>query len=280
MPPLLASLTDLPGRFLRLLERNIEPRPQSLLCDYTTNVPLPALHEAIRALGEVTSKTATHLCDTWRWLVLEGELYAVSDLQAMLTTNGILITITADVKTTTGVQIITHCPVAMAQSLPLLAFAQTADAASWELLMRWNPFFRRIYGNSFRTRLRQLLGLIEADQVPEFRGTQFSKLVLDPISQRLPSQLRSPLLEWHKKDAARQWAVVLDMPTRPLNTPHGAPDILHQMYPYVLWWAADLVATPQQKFPVESPSSVKVRSVPVEQAPRVLEASTLLLREE
>ena len=52
------------------------------------------------------------------------------------------------------------------------------------------------------------------------------------------------------------------------------------MYPYVLWWAADLVATPQQKFPLGSRSSVKVRSVPVEQAPRVLEASTLLLREE
>ena len=125
MPPLLASLTDLPGRFLRLLERSTKPCLQSLLCEYTTNVPLLALHEAIRVLGEVTGKTPTHLCDTWRWLALEGELYAVSDLQAMLTTNGILITVTADVKTAMGVQIITHCPVAMAQSVPLLAFAQT-----------------------------------------------------------------------------------------------------------------------------------------------------------
>ena len=189
---------------------------------------------------------------------------------AMLTTNGVLITVTADVKTTVGVQIITHCPVAMAQSLPLLAFVQTADAASWELLLRWNPFFRRIYSNSFQTRLRRLLGLTEADQMPKFRGTQFSKLVLDPISQRLPSQLGAPWAEWHKKDAARQWAIVLDMPTRPLNTPHVVPDILHQMYPSVLWWAANLVATPPQKFPAGSPSSVKVRRVPVEQALRVL----------
>ena len=36
------------------------------------------------------------------------------------------------------------------------------------------------------------------------------------------------------------------MPTRPLYSPHASPDILHQMYPHVLWWAADLVATPQQ----------------------------------
>ena len=66
MPPLPASLTDLSSRFLRLLERNTEPRLQSLLCDYTTDFPLPALHEAIRTLGEVTNKAPTHLCDTWR----------------------------------------------------------------------------------------------------------------------------------------------------------------------------------------------------------------------
>ena len=116
----------------------------------------------------------------------------MSDLQVMLTTNGVLLSVTADVKTSTGVQIITHCPVAMAQSLPLLAFTQTADATSRELLLRWNPYFRRIHGNSFRTRLRQWLGLMEADQSPEFRGTQHSKMVSDPISQQLPPQLRSP----------------------------------------------------------------------------------------
>ena len=180
----------------------------------------------------------------------------------MLTTNGVLITVTADVKTVIGVPIITHCPVAMPQSLPLLAFAHTADAAFRQLLLRWKPFFRRIYGNSFRTRLRQLLGLTEADQVFMFRGTQLSKLVLDPISQRLPLQLRSPWAESRKKDAAGQWAVVLDMPTRPLNTTHVAPDILYQMCPDFLWWAADLVATPHQKLPVGCPSSVKVRSFP------------------
>ena len=70
------------------------------------------------------------------------------------------------------------------------------------------------------------------------------------------------------------------MPTRPLNTPHVAPDILHQIYPYVLWWAVDLVATPQQKFPVGSPATVKARKSPAEHAPRVPQASTLLIREE
>ena len=234
MPPLPASLTDLPGRFLRLLERSTEPRLQSLLCDYTTDVPLPALHEAIIALSETTGTAPGHLCDTWCWLTLEGELYAVSNLQVMLTTNGVLLSVTADVKTATGVHIVTHRPVAIAHSLPLLAFAQTADATSRELLPRWNPYFRRIHGNSFRARLRQLLGLTEADQSPEFRGTQYSKLVTDPISQRLPPQLRSPWAEWHKKDGAGPWAVVLDMPTGPLNTSHVAPDIVHQIYPFVV----------------------------------------------
>ena len=280
MPPLPASLTDLPGRFLRLLERSTEPRLQSLLCDYMTNVPLRARHEAIGAFGDAAGAAPGHLCDTWRWLTLEGELFAVSDLQVMLTTNGVLLSVTADVKTSTGVQMITHCPAAMAQSLPLLAFAQTADATSWELLLRWNPYFRPIHGNSFRSRLRQLLGLTEADQSPEFRGTQYSQLVADPISQRLPPQLRSPWAEWHKKDGSGQWAVILDMPTRPLNTLHVAPDILHQIYPYVLWWVADLAATPQHKFPVGSPANVKARKVPAEQAPRVLEASSPLPRDD
>ena len=247
-------------------------RVQSLLCDYTTDVPLPALHEAIRALSDTAGTTPSHLCDTWRWLTLEGELYAVSDLRVMLTTSGALLSVTANMKTTTGVQVVTYCQVAMAQPLPLLAFAQTADATSRGLLLRRNPYFQRIHGNWFRARLRQLLGLTEADQSPEFRGTQYSKLVTDPISQRLPPQLRS--------DGAGQWAVILDMPTRPLNTPHVTPDVLHQIYPYVLWWAADLVATPQQEFPVGSPANVKTCKISAEQAPRVLEASTLLLRDE
>ena len=280
MPPLPASLTDLPGRFLRLLERSTESRLQSLLCDYTTDVPLASLHEAIRALGDAAGTAPGHLCDTWRWLALEGELSAVSDLQVMLTNNGVLLSVTADVKTSAGVRIITHCQAAMAQSLPLLAFAQTAGATSRELLLRWNPYFQRIHGNSFRSRPRQLFGLTEADQSPEFKGTQYSKLVTDPISQRLPPQRRSPWAEWHKKDGPGQWAVIIEMPAMSLNTPHVAPDILHQIYPYILWWAADLVATPQQKFPVGSPANVKVRKVPAEQAPRVLEASTLLLRDE
>ena len=59
MPPLPASLTDLPGRFLRLLERSTEPCLQSLLCDYTTDTPLPALHEGIRALGDTTRAAPT-----------------------------------------------------------------------------------------------------------------------------------------------------------------------------------------------------------------------------
>ena len=106
----------------------------------------------------------------------------MSDLQVMLTTNGVRLSVTADVKTSTGVQISTHCPAAMAQSLPLLAVAQTADAPSREPLLRWNPPFRRIHGNSFRSRFRKLLGLREADQSPEFRGTQYSKLVPGPAS--------------------------------------------------------------------------------------------------
>ena len=70
------------------------------------------------------------------------------------------------------------------------------------------------------------------------------------------------------------------MPTRPLNTPHVAPDILHQIHPYVLWWAADLVASAQQKFPLGPPANVRVRKIPTEQAPRLLEASTRLMGEE
>ena len=271
MPPLAALLTNLLSRFLFPLERSTEPRLQSLLCDYRTHVPLPARHEAIRLLIDTTGAAPSHLYDTWRWHTLEGKLYAVSDLQVMLTTNGVLLPVTADVKIAAGVLIITQCPVAIAQSLPLLALAQTVDATSRELLLRCNPFFRCSHGNSFRASLRQLLGLTAAYQSPEFRGTQYSKLVIDPISQQLRPDLRSPWAEWHKKVGAGQWAVVLDMPTRPFNTPHVAQDILHQIYPYVLWWAADLVATPKQKFPVGSPANVKVRKIPTEQAPRVLE---------
>ena len=189
MPALLASLIDLLGRFLRVLEHSTKPRPQSLLCDYTTDVPLPALHKAIRALGDTAGTAPGNLCDTWRRLTLEVELSAARDLQVMLTTNGVLLSVTADFKTLTGVQIITHCPAAMAQSLPLLAFTQPAHATSRELLLRWNPYFRLIHGNSFRSRLRQLLGRTEAHQSHEARGTQYWKLVADPIFERLPPQL-------------------------------------------------------------------------------------------
>ena len=65
------------------------------------------------------------------------------------------------------------------------------------------------------------------------------------------------------------------MPNRPLNVPHVVSDILQQLYPQVLWWAANLVATPQQKAAVGSPTHVEVQHVPAEQAPRILEASTV-----
>ena len=109
----------------------------------------------------------------------------MSDPQVMVTTNGL----TADMKSLTGVQMITKCPAAMAHSHPLLAFAQTAVATSLELLLRWNSYFRRIHRNSLRSRLQQLPGLTEAERLLEFRGTQYSKLVADPISQRLLPQL-------------------------------------------------------------------------------------------
>ena len=128
-----------------------------------------------------------------------------------------------------------------------LAFAQTADLTTRELLLRWHPFFWRQHGNSARMRLRRLLGLVEPDQPPEFRGTQHSRIVLNPVTQKLPSHIRSAWTEWHKKDASGQWSVISDLPARPLNVPHVAPDVLHQIYPYVVWWAADLVATQQQK---------------------------------
>ena len=60
------------------------------------------------------------------------------------------------------------------------------------------------------------------------------------------------------------------MPNRPLNAPHVALAILHQMYHRILWLTADLMATPQQKFPTGSPSHVKVQRVPGERAPLVL----------
>ena len=88
-----------------------------------------------------------HLCDLWLWLVLEVELFAVGYLQTTFTMNRVLLTITADVKTPTGVQIISHHPVAIAQSLPRLVLAQAAHASSRHLLLRWNPFFRRTYWN-------------------------------------------------------------------------------------------------------------------------------------
>ena len=137
------------------------------------------------------------------------------------------------------------------------------------------PVFRHIYGNSFRAQLRQLLGLAEVDQRPEYKGTLYAVSVIDSISLRLPAHLRAPWAEWHKKDAARQWATIWEMPVCPLNTPHVTPDGLHQIDPRVLWSAADLVATPQQKFPSGSPTNMAFWKVPVQQAPRVLEASTI-----
>ena len=147
MPRLPASLTDLASRFLRRLERSSEPRLQPLLFDYPIDVPLPALHEAIIALDDRAGTAPGHPCGSWRQLTLEGELSVVSDLQVMLTTNGVLLSVTADVKPSTGVHIITHCLVAMAQSTPLLALAQTVDATSRELLLRRNPYFRHIHGS-------------------------------------------------------------------------------------------------------------------------------------
>ena len=77
----------------------------------------------------------------------------------------------------------------------------------------------------------------------------------------------------------RQWAAVFGMPACVLNVPHVAPDILHELYPQILWWAADLVAIPKQKFRAGSPTHVTVQCVLAKRAPHV-KASTLSHREE
>ena len=119
MPPLPVALTHLPGRLWRLFERSTTPR---LLCHYTGDISLLALHGAVHFLGDISSQTRVQVCNTWWWLALEGELYAVSNLQTTLTTHGVLLTATADTSRAAGVQIITHCLVGVAQCLPLSVF--------------------------------------------------------------------------------------------------------------------------------------------------------------
>ena len=220
------------------------------------------------------------MCDTCRWLALEGELYAVRDLHAMLSTNGVLITVTANVKTTTGFKL-----------LPIAQLPWPNPCRLWRSHRRQMPPLGSFYcggtpssGEYMAIGSEQDLGSHWASRrrikCPSSGLQTHSKLVLGAISQRLPSQLRFPCAEWHKKDSAGQWAASLGMPTGPLHAPHVTPSILHQMYPYVLWWAADLVATPKQQFLMGFPFRVEVCRVPVEQALRVPQASTVLLREE
>ena len=87
--------------------------------------------------------------------------FGVGDLQTTFTMNGVLLIISA--KTPMGMQVITHYPVALAQSLPRLVLVQIAHANFGDLLLRWNPFFRSIYGDMFTTRLRQHLSVAEPD---------------------------------------------------------------------------------------------------------------------
>ena len=51
----------------------------------------------------------------------------------------------ANFLTATRVQVVTHCPGAIVQSLLLLVFVQTSDANTRDLLLRWKLFFRRFY---------------------------------------------------------------------------------------------------------------------------------------
>ena len=102
----------------------------------------------------------------------------------------------------------------------------------------------------------------------------------DAIWQHLPPQFQSPWEEWHKEDGAGPWEVLLDMYIRPPKTTMVALHIPPQINPYVLWWAANLVATPPQKFSAGSPAKVKARKIPAEQVARVLEASIQLICEE
>ena len=177
MPPLPASLTDLPGRFLRLLERKIEPRLQSLLCDYTTYVPLPTLHETITALSDTMGTTLGHLCDT---LALahtgRGALccerptshayyqwrFAVSHCRCEDCHGGT-----------------DHYPLPGGHGSVSSAFGFGIDRRRYlsGAAPEVEPLLRTHSWKFVRARLRQLLGLTEADQSPEFRGTQYSKLV-------------------------------------------------------------------------------------------------------
>ena len=106
---------------------------------------LRVIQEAQIALSRVHRLPVTQTCDAQRWIVVNGTVLIVSDVQPVLVPQGVLLTVTADINTPDGVQVLPFIPiVALVQGLPLLQFVQFTKSHTQRLVSSWSHAFQAV----------------------------------------------------------------------------------------------------------------------------------------
>ena len=104
------------------------------------------IDEAQHIILALHGRSLSHVCDAWCRAVTAGTILTVSDVQALLAPQGVLLTATVGANTPMGIQVIQHVLLPLTQGIPLLQYAgcgcagmQYADSTTQKLVAMWNP---------------------------------------------------------------------------------------------------------------------------------------------
>ena len=116
------------GALMAALQATTEPRFQAVMQEMVATILHDVIEEAQHAIPVLHGQPPSHVCDAWRWALTAGTVLMVSNVQALLALQGVLLTATVDVNTPMGVRVVQHVPLALTQGIPLVQYLQYAGS--------------------------------------------------------------------------------------------------------------------------------------------------------
>ena len=121
-------------------------------------VKAPLLREARRHAEAVIGKTASEVCDAFRWLTPGGPVVDVSAIGLVLLPDAVLVTASCEFVQGGKHATLEHVPISLAQSPALLANLHQQSGPVQPLVGRWAEKYKTSSSENLKPRFAKIFG--------------------------------------------------------------------------------------------------------------------------